>query len=125
MGVYDRETAQSLRLITAKGEACSWMQAQDAFGADPSKPWIMVTPASVIHSVRILFVSNSSSPLLMLLQGSGVETGKLKAIMPAVGFNPSLSDSVIRSDGSVLQIDSIEPVSPNGEVILWRLIFKR
>jgi hypothetical protein len=125
MGVYDRQIAQVNRQVTAKGEQCIWNQASAPVVADPTKPWITSKGQPEAQTVSILFTSSASNALARLLAGSNVETGKLRGIMPAQSFTPDLNDQIVRSDGTVLELDSVEPLAPNGQVILWWLGFKQ
>lgn len=124
MGVFDRQIALANRMITANGEICTWKQAAAPVVADQTKPWIATNGAPTEFEVLLLFLSRSSSPLARLFGNANIEVGKLKALMPATSFVPSLADTVVRSGAVSLQLDSIEPLSPNGQVILWWVGFK-
>lgn len=126
MGVYDRQAAQALKQIEAKGEPVKWNFATPVSMPDESKPWIVATGDPTSKDVSLLFTSNSSNSLARLIAGSNIESSKLKAIMPDYGFVPNVKDTVTRSDGTtVLQIDSVNPLAPNGQGIIWYLEFKK
>jgi len=124
MGVLDRAVATALRLITKYGEACVWNQAATPVIANAAQPWIKTTGEPTPNNVRILYTSDSSNAFAKLLAGSIVEAGQNTAIMPAYNFTPADTDTVVRSDGTKLALESIRPVAPNGQVILWHLVFK-
>jgi hypothetical protein len=124
MGVFDRQIAQAARLIAAKGELCQWQSAAPVITA-PDKPWIPTTQAPTLYSVRILFTANGNNSLFKLLSGSSVAAGKKTGLMASVSFLPDPKDVVIRSDGTKLAFESVDALSPNGEVILWWLTIKQ
>ena len=124
MGVYDRQTAQATRMIKAKGELVTWNFGLAPIANDPDKPWIASNYVPTTQNVSILFTSGRSGAFAKLIAGSNVESGKQTGIMHAVNFVPSLSDTVTRSDGTVLGLSSIDSLEPNGPVILWYLEFK-
>jgi hypothetical protein len=88
---------------------------------DTTQPWKTVVAQSIPLPVSILFTRGGSK----LVAGTNIEVATQLAIMPAYGFTPSMTDTVTRSDGSVLALESINPLSPNGQVIIWRLEFKQ
>lgn len=124
MGVYDRQIALALQLIKAKGEACVWNTTVVPVPADPSKPWISGAPVDTPYPVNIVFLNQSSNPLAQLIAGSNFVASGKKGLMPAVPFKPQLSDTVTRTDGSVLALKSVDAIDPNGQIILWTLEFK-
>jgi hypothetical protein len=125
MGVFDRQIATATRVIKAKGELCQWQSAAAPVIADPTKPWIATQAAPVNRLVSILFPTSSSDPLLKLIAGSSIEQGKSKGLMAAVSFVPQLTDTVTRTDGTVLAINKLDQLKPNGQSILWYLEFKQ
>jgi hypothetical protein len=124
MGVFDRQIAQALRQIAAKGEACFWNVASAPLSDDPTTPWIATDTTTPPIPVFILFTSSPNTGY-KIKAGSNVEQNISKGIMASVTFTPQLSDTVTRSDGTVLQLDSIDPLKPNGQVIMYYLEFKQ
>lgn len=124
MGVIDRAIATATKLITKNGEACEWNVAAAPVVADPTQPWISTDGDDVTQQVRIVFTSDAGSPLAKLLAGTPIESGGLKGLMTTVGFTPNDNDTVVRSDGTKLALESIRPLSPNGQIVLWFLVFK-
>ncbi len=61
--------------------------------------------------------------LVGYLKGTEVVTGSTKALMASVSFTPSIQDVVVRSSGETLRIKSIDPLSPNGQIILYTIEF--
>lgn len=122
---YFRQTAQAKRLIAAKGELCQWLSVAAPIAADPAKPWVKSDAGPVANAVSILFTSSGGNSLFKLLAGSSVPAGKKQGLMATVGFTPGPKDSVVRSDGTKLGIESVDSLAPNGEVILWWITFKQ
>ena len=123
--LFARATALANKLITADGEVCIWTSTVDAPIEDADKPWIQLQGTPQTTVVTIFFTSASDDPLRRLLSGSDIEGTKLRGLMPAQTFKPNLEDSIARtSDGSILQLESITPLAPNGVPILWKLVFK-
>lgn len=124
MGTYDRQIATAARLIKAKGQSVTWRQVTDGSPADAGKPWIPGATANTDHTVDMVFLPEDRRDYEFLFAMSGMEvpTGKLTALMPAVGFTPSIKDVVIR-DGVKYGIRTIDPLAPNGQVILYTVRF--
>lgn len=124
-GLLVRATATATRLIAKYGEPCTWQSTSDPTVPDATKPFITVDGVTTPHTIPILFVTDSSNPLMKLLAATSVETTGRKAIMAASSaFVPKLSDVVVRSDATKLALNSVDPVAPNGVPILWKLVFK-
>jgi hypothetical protein len=124
-GILANAMTTAQRQIAAFGEPVQWMQMPAPTVADASKPWIPTPGEPVAYPTSILFTSAANSPLLRLLAGSEVVVGKLSGIMPVGAFIPSASDIVIRSDGSKLSIESISPLAPSGEPLMYYLVFRK
>ncbi len=125
MSVYARQIATAKRLIAEKGEACHWREPVLSSTPDPERPWIETPTAAsgVEHPVSIAFfpVNRQNSALVRALGGTEVSVGNLYGIMPAVLFTVTRSGIVIRNDGSAFGVINADPLSPNGEIILWSL----
>lgn len=123
MSIYSTAIKTALRLIKRYGEAVTWV-VEGTPTADGATPWITSDGAETSFSVSILYTSHSDNPLAKLLPGTEIETGELQGLMPAVNFTPKVDDTVIRSNGTKLAIQSVRPLAPSGETILWFLVFK-
>jgi hypothetical protein len=125
MGQFDRQIALAQRLIKKYGEPCLWEPTGTPTTADPTKPWISADAAPVTPTpVSILFKRDNQDVFARLTAGSNIESGGQKAIMAANSIVPSMTDSVVRSDGTKLALQSIDKLAPNGQVIVWFLVFK-
>lgn len=123
MGRFDKQIATAKRAILKNGEKCVW-RAPVAV-ADPTKPWKPSSGAPVEYvDTPILFLpAGSINALVRLIKGTEVPTGSTSGLMAEVAFVPSVKDVVRRSDGSTLRIKSIDPLSPNGQIILYTIEF--
>lgn len=125
MGLLERATMLALRKITQYGEPCVWQSAGAPVASDPTKPWI-VAPADPNNvPVPIFYPMAGNDPFFKLIAGSEVDEGKQKGLMPAQAFIPQAGDTIVRSDGSKLQLESANQLAPNGVVIMWSMVFKR
>lgn len=127
MAVYARQIESVLRQIKAKGESVIWRIPAVPTVADPAQPWIVTNGAAAVDNpVSIVFLplNRQSSQLLQYLTGTEVVTGEVYGLMGAVAFTPELTATVVRTSGKVLGIKSIDPLEPNGEVILYTVVFK-
>ncbi len=124
MGVYDRQIANAKRQIAAKGQSVTWRVLRDGAPSDPSKPWKPSAGAPDNKTVKIVFLpfTTSNNQLIRYLKGTEVTEGGLTGLMGAVDFEPKAKDVVIR-DGKELVVKSIDPLAPNGEVVLYTLEF--
>lgn len=131
MGVYDRQIATAARLITAKGQRCTWREPGPR-GGTPARP---TDGGPIDYTVNIVFLSNNNreslSSLLSMIPGTEVPTGGMRGLMPAVPFTPTLMGQVSRAVPFVepaLQLqdkDGIEALNLNGELIMYYLRFAR
>jgi len=124
MGRFDRQIATAKRAILKNGELCTW-RAPTAVTPNVGEPWKPVADTPVDYEdIPILFLPSSSvNALVQYLKGTEVPTGSTSGLMAAVSFVPSAKDVVIRSTGEVLRIKSIDPLSPNGQIILYTIEF--
>jgi hypothetical protein len=113
------------RQIGIYGEQIQWMQAAAPTVADESKPWIATPGEPTSYPTSFLFTSAANNPFLQLIAGSEVVVGKLQGIMPVGSFVPAATDSVVRSDGSQLSIESISPLAPSGEPLMYYVVFRK
>jgi hypothetical protein len=124
MGRFDSQIATAKRAILKNGELCTW-RAPTAVTPNVGEPWKPVADTPVDHEdIPILFLpSNSINALVRYLKGTEVTTGSTSALMASVSFVPLAKDVVIRADGSELRIKTIDPLSPNGQIILYTIEF--
>ncbi len=129
MGVYDRQIALALRLITKYGQLCTWSKPVAGVGGSPGMPVANGAPI-LIENVPILFLSNKTeglASLFTMFAGTEVPTGGVKGLMPHTSFVPALVDSVLRGSEVLGLIDKngVEVLNLNGEPILYYLRFVR
>lgn len=127
MAVYTRQIAAALRMIREKGESVTWRTAAAETIADATKPWIVTNAAAAVDTtVSIVFLplNAQTKQLLQYLSGAEVLTGQVYGLMGAEAIVPALTGTVIRTSGKVLAVKSIDPLEPNGEVILYTIEFK-
>lgn len=129
MGVYDRQIALALRLITKYGQLCTWSKPVAGVGGAPGMPVANGNPI-LVTGVPILFLANKTeglSTMLSMFVGTEVPTGGVKALMPHTSFVPALVDSVIRGSEELGLLDKngVEVLNLNGEPILYYLRFTR
>lgn len=124
MGVFDRQIAQAVRQISQKGQTVTWRQVRDGAG-DVEQPWKPGAAENTDVQVKIVFLPESARNLefLRLLQGTSVPTGNLTGLMAAQTFIPKVKDIVIR-DGVPMGVCSVDPLAPNGEIIMYSLRFE-
>jgi len=125
MGVYDRQIATAKRLISQKGQSVTWRQLADGAPVDSSKPWKPSAATPTDNPVSIVFLPplKENQELIRYLKGTEVPTGSVSGLMPAVTFAPAAKDVVIRNSVELV-VKSIDPLSPNGEIILYFLEFE-
>lgn len=127
MGVYDRQIATAKRLITAKGRKCVWRAIDNEDPADVDKPWKPGAVESEDHDVNIVFLPDTRSQVefLQALTGTDINVGDDYGLMPAVDFVPTLRAEVYDETGTtqLRSVKSIEPLAPNGDVIMYTLRF--
>lgn len=129
--VYERQIATARRLITAKGQLCTWREP-GTVGGTPNRP---VPGTPIDKSVHIVFLNNTNrehlASFLSMIKDTEVPTGGLRGLMHAVDFTPSLMGQVARAStftGPVLRVDDkngIDKLDLNGEVILYYVRFAR
>ena len=123
MGRYDRQIATAARLVSKYGQPVTWRRVADGAPADPLKPWKPTAATNTDVTVDMVFVpKGKNSEFLALMKGTEVPKGELVGYMAAQSFTPTLKDLVIR-DGVALSVCSIDPIAPNGDVILYTVSF--
>lgn len=125
MARFDRQIATAIRLIKKNGQLVTWRQLQrtDVVG----KPWEVTAAAPVDRDVYICFlpVDKDNKEFVSYLRGSNeIKIGSVIGLMGNVSFTPDASDLVIR-DNKQLEIFNVESLSPNGQIVLYTVEFKR
>lgn len=124
MGVYDRQIARTIKKIKQKGQLVIWQQP--GLVQNTAEPWRhddAVPPDPI--PVYIVFLSpktTSLNELFHLMQGTTVPDGAPRGLMGAVDFTPAENDKVLRGS-ETLRVKSIDIVAPNGDPILYKLVF--
>lgn len=123
MSIFDRQVETAQRLIEKNGQLVYWRKASSE--VDSNAPWKpTATDLPIDTPVKIVFLPTGriGEELVRFIKGSEVTTGSVSGLMPAVDFEPSAKDTVIRN-GKELRISSVDPLSPNGEIILYTIEF--
>lgn len=125
MGVFDRQIATAKRLIEKNGQTINWVQ-RPAGTVDPDTPWLPTVGVPVTYTPRIVFLPRSrlNYQLIRALNPNAPEVpgGTLYGLMAQVSFTPSKDDVVVRA-GVEYRMIGIDPLSPNGEIILYTIDF--
>lgn len=127
MSKFSSKIKLAKRLIGENGQDVTWVKQNEL--ANVNQPWKSVAGAadgSNKFPCKILFLKEGSgtfNALFHLIKGSDAVTGAPKGLMaPQDDFTPEMTDSVVR-DGSVMVIKSVNPLAPNGELILYTIEF--
>jgi hypothetical protein len=125
MSQYARTIKSAQRLIAKYGQDVIWRKPNVSV-PDPTKPWKSLDNAPTDIPVKIVFVrpeGGLSNALYHLIKGTDAVTGAPKGLMaPINGFNPEITDRVIRN-GSTLVIGSINVVAPASDAVLYIIEF--
>ena len=124
MGVYDEEIQMVLDDVEEFGQSVTWRQISNGSPVDSSKPWNVGSSVNTDNTVNILFIINDLVNKQTQKYDSDInKSGNLNGVMGKTSFTPDLKDVVIRN-GKELNLSSISEISPNGEIIAYRLEFK-
>lgn len=125
MARFDRQIATAIRLIHKNGEIVQWRTVVDGTPPDPAKPWNPAAPTPVDNNVAICFlpVDRLTMETFSFKKGTEVPKGALMGLMGQVNFEPNLKDVVLRG-GETLRIANIDVLSPNGQKILYTVLFE-
>jgi len=127
MGTFDRQIATAKRLIAKNGRTCVWRALDNGAPADANKPWIKGEETTDDNTVSIVFLPDTRSNLAFLqtLTDETINVGDDYGLMAAVDFVPTTRAQIYDETGVTLLrgIKSVDPLSPNGEVILYTLRF--
>lgn len=125
MSKFSSKVKLAQRLIKSNGQDVQWVKQNEV--ADANQPWkAVIGPEPKSFPCKILFLragSGSYNALFHLIKGTDAVTGAPKALMASQdAFTPEITDTIIR-DGSVMVVKSIDPLAPNGELILYTIEF--
>lgn len=125
MARFDRAIQTALRLIAKNGEKVVWRVIDDAAPSDPSQPWNPgpATPVDNAATICFLPVDRQTMETFTFIKGTEVPKGSVMGLMGNVPFEPNLKDVVIR-DGKELRIANIDVLSPNGQKVLYTVMFQ-
>lgn len=125
MARFDRAIQTALRLIAKNGEKVKWRVIDDAAAPDSSQPWNPgpATPEDKDVTICFLPVDRQTMETFTFIKGTEVPKGSVMGLMGNVPFNPNLKDVVIR-DGVELRIANIDVLSPNGQKVLYTVVFQ-
>lgn len=119
MGVYDRQAAMALRLISEKGQVITF---RSMTGAKDDTPWQGDTLTYTDYSVSMAFipVDRVDRDTMVYREYTDIPIGFVMAYMPRVPFTPKLKDVVIR-EGVQLSVSRVTVYKPNEEIIAYVL----
>lgn len=120
---FDRQIETALRLIKKNGQAVKWRVIDDPAPVDPNKPWEPGAATPVDEDVRICFLPMDAKTFVFM-KATEVPKGSVVGLMGNVPFEPNIKDVVIR-DANELRIESIDLLAPNGQKILYTVVFKQ
>lgn len=121
MAQFDRAIRTALRLIKKNGHRVEWKQYGES---EQGQPWKPLSDVEVTNYPFICFLplDRIGKEFLISLGQSEAVSGSVYGLMGAQSFVPNLKDTVYR-DGVSLDISSIEVLSPNGQIILYIIMF--
>lgn len=125
MARFDRQIKTALRLIAKNGQAVKWRVIDDPTPTDPNKPWEPgpATPDDKDVTICFLPIDRQTMETFNFIKGTEVPKGSVMGLMGQVNFDPNIKDVVIR-EGKELRIASLDVLSPNGQKILYTVVFK-
>ncbi len=125
MARFDAQIETAKRLIAKNGQLVTW-RSKNAEILNPNAPFIPSNGIDVDRGVKIVFLppNRVNQQFLQFLSGTEIQGGSVYGLMGAVDFTPVLKDVVIRS-GETLRIKSIDPLAPNGQIILYTVQFNQ
>lgn len=126
-GVYDEDIAAAKEMIRDAGQLVTWRRLLNTQPTHPDKPWKPTgSGAPVDTQVYVAFfpVDRVNARFIQALRGTEVAiAGSQYGLMGAVDFEPSAKDVVLRGT-KTLNVKSIDPLAPNGDVILYTIEFE-
>lgn len=123
MAQFDRAIQTALKLIKKNGQEISWKQPTNSI-PNPSQPWNQSTGSFTEYKPFICFLplDKEGREFLTAIGGGEILSGSFYGLMGAVPFTPKKVDTVTRN-GVVLHIENIDEISPNGQKVLYTIIF--
>lgn len=123
MSAIDNAVATAKRLIERYGEACTWRSKSNTAGTVAWKPGASRVTS---HDCRLIFLRSKKLDMKAIVKALGskseITDGQIRGLLAGdCGFTPSANDEIIRSDGSVNVIHSIDPLAPNGSVVFYEI----
>lgn len=122
---FDRQIGTALKLIKKNGQSVQWVK--QVITSNPAEPWNETSVPTVVGNPFICFLPldlQGKQFLVSLGSSPEIAQGSYYGLMGNVNFEPSTTDIVIR-DGKNLEISTIDLLSPNGQLILWTVIFNK
>lgn len=129
--IFARQIATAQRLIAKSGQQRIWRQPAKTIG-DQTKPWLQTQGAPLDFQVKLVFFPQTriGHELIRLISGTEVSGGEVQAYMAFTpGLIPTIDDILLASvpmqvqSDAELRIFSIDPLAPNGDVILYDVKF--
>lgn len=126
MAVYDDDIEMALEMIAESGQLVTWRQINDASPVDPTEPWKpgKTTPTDFDATICFFPVDKDTAKSFSTVKGSEIPKGCTLGYMGQAPFVPNLKDVVIRN-GKQLRIVDFDVIAPNGEIILYTVIFQQ
>jgi hypothetical protein len=120
MSVFARQRETAKRLIVKNGQAVVWRSLSNGAPADTAQPWKPGAGSNVDSPVSIVFLPENrlGYEWIARLANTDIPEGSGFGLMHYVSFVPTLKDTVTKG-GENLRVVSIDPLAPNGEVILY------
>lgn len=124
MARFDRQVETALRLIKKNGVAVKYKKFTKT--EVPGKPW-ETTQTETVYDVVICFLPMTKwlYESLAFMTGTDVVVGATIGYMGQVPFAVEATDVATDPDGKELVIDNIQKLAPNGQTILYTLVFKK
>lgn len=121
---FAKQIEMALRLIKKNGQRVVWREVENNI-VDSDKPWQQGEAQIKDNDVIICFlpIDLQTQQTLTFLKGTELPRGSVMGYMGKVPFEPNLKDVVIR-DGKELRIVNIDLLSPNGEKVLYEIVFR-
>lgn len=125
MAQFDRAIKTAQRLIAKNGEKVKWRVIEDVVPTDPNKPWEPGSALPEDKDVTICFlpVDRQTQETFAFIKGTEVLKGSVMGLMGNIPFAPNLKDVVIRN-GVELRLAHIDVLSPNGQKVLYTMVFQ-
>jgi len=120
---FDRAIATAQRLIKKNGQTVTWRAIADT--PNVLLPWSpgprVVTDTEVL--MCFLPIDRLAMETFTFIKGTEVTKGSVMGLMGGVPFDPNLKDVVIRGTQE-LRIANITLLSPNGQKVLYTVVFQ-